>query len=193
MEIAKTKLDRRVRYTKNAIRDSFFSLMKEKPADKITVKEICERADINRGTFYTHYTDAPALVAELEEEFAAKLLSILEKMYVSDDYLDVVITEMLETFKANPMMGCLMLDEHSTGKGLKFLQEASRQKLISSWKLRGDLSDFQAELVYTYVTSGCMEVFRRWYSNGCTADKAEVKSVLEQVITGGLFAFVREL
>ena len=51
------KTDRRVKYTKQAIRDSFLKLLSEKPIEKISVTEICREAEINRGTFYSHYTN----------------------------------------------------------------------------------------------------------------------------------------
>lgn len=50
-------LDARVRYTKLVIKDAFISLLKEKPLNKVTVKEICALAGINRATFYRYYCD----------------------------------------------------------------------------------------------------------------------------------------
>ena len=44
------KTDARVRYTVHMIQNIFLELLKEKPIAKITVKEICERAEINRST-----------------------------------------------------------------------------------------------------------------------------------------------
>lgn len=49
------KTDARVRYTVHMIQNVFLELLKEKPVAKITVKEICEHAEINRSTFYKHY------------------------------------------------------------------------------------------------------------------------------------------
>ena len=51
------KMDRKTRYTRMVLQDSLIELMKEKPISKITIKELCEKADINRTTFYAHYTD----------------------------------------------------------------------------------------------------------------------------------------
>ena len=45
----KKKEDRRILYTRMVIKESFLSLIQEKPLDKITIKEICEKADINRA------------------------------------------------------------------------------------------------------------------------------------------------
>ncbi|MBQ6120098.1 MAG: TetR/AcrR family transcriptional regulator [Clostridia bacterium] len=49
--------DRRTAYSKKVIRESLLELMQDKPLNKITVKEICDRADVNRSTFYAYYED----------------------------------------------------------------------------------------------------------------------------------------
>ncbi len=46
------KQDRRTRYTRQTIKDTFLELLKQKSFTKITVTEICKNAEINRGTFY---------------------------------------------------------------------------------------------------------------------------------------------
>lgn len=48
--------------TKNAIIDAFWLLLEEKPYNKITVKDIVERCDINRNTFYYHFHAIPELL-----------------------------------------------------------------------------------------------------------------------------------
>jgi probable dihydroxyacetone kinase regulator len=55
-------------FTKKAIRESFSRLLEEKPLDKITVKDIVEDCEINRGTFYYYYPDIYALVEDIFEE-----------------------------------------------------------------------------------------------------------------------------
>lgn len=49
--------DYRTRVTKMLIRKAFTDMLKEKPIQSITIKELCETAGINRGTFYSHYSD----------------------------------------------------------------------------------------------------------------------------------------
>ena len=51
------KTDARVKYTKMVLKKALLELMQHKPVNKITVKEICERAELNRATFYAHYSD----------------------------------------------------------------------------------------------------------------------------------------
>lgn len=50
------KLDRRAAYTLSVIKEAFLDLEKEMPYEKISVKKICETADISRATFYLHYS-----------------------------------------------------------------------------------------------------------------------------------------
>ena len=64
----KTKVtDRRTRYTRQIIKDSFLDLLKEKPFSKITVTELCRISEINRGTFYLHYYDIDDVLDDLLE------------------------------------------------------------------------------------------------------------------------------
>ena len=62
------KMDRKTRYTRMVLQDSLIELMKEKPITKITIKELCEKADINRSTFYAHYADQYDLLRKIEDE-----------------------------------------------------------------------------------------------------------------------------
>lgn len=61
-------MDIRVKKTKRAIQKAFIELLREKPYEKITVREVAERAEINKTTFYAHYETLNALTAELEQQ-----------------------------------------------------------------------------------------------------------------------------
>lgn len=60
--------DKRIRKTKQAIRNALFQIMEEKSIDKITVAEIVQKADINRSTFYFYYEDINDLLRQTENE-----------------------------------------------------------------------------------------------------------------------------
>ena len=57
-----------MRRTKATIIDSFAELLDERPLNKITVKDIVDRCNINRNTFYYHFPDIPSLLQEMMEE-----------------------------------------------------------------------------------------------------------------------------
>ena len=61
-------VDRRITKSKKALRDAMVALMEERGYDGFTVNDLCERADLNRGTFYNHFRDKEDLLAALEDE-----------------------------------------------------------------------------------------------------------------------------
>ena len=70
------KVDRRVRKTKRQLREALTTLLLQKSFSEITVREISELADVNRGTFYTHYRDTADLLGQLEDTFLERLQGI---------------------------------------------------------------------------------------------------------------------
>ena len=60
--------DRRIKYTKMVLRQALLEILQEKPIDRVTVKEICDRADINRSTFYVHYGSPQELFDGIQQE-----------------------------------------------------------------------------------------------------------------------------
>lgn len=81
--MAKQKEDRRTLYSKRMIRESLYVLMGEKPLNKITVTEICEKADVNRSTFYAYYTDIYDLHQQIIEEFFSLQKNVIKHIKAS--------------------------------------------------------------------------------------------------------------
>ena len=59
-------MDRRIETTKKNIRRALVRLSAAKPYPEITVKELCEAADINRTTFYVHYKNTREVLEDIE-------------------------------------------------------------------------------------------------------------------------------
>lgn len=76
---AKAPLDRRVRRTRAAIKNSYLTLCKQKPAGQITVKEIMSLANVNRATFYAHFANLEELGAAIELDAAESIATRCEK------------------------------------------------------------------------------------------------------------------
>lgn len=70
--------------TARLIKDTFIELYTETYFDKISVKDICQRANISRATFYTYYEDLESLLREIEETLLYDISELLESWrYVS--------------------------------------------------------------------------------------------------------------
>ena len=64
----KNQTDLRIIKTERNIREGFFKLLRQKPVEKITIREICETACCSRNTFYAHYIDKDALYNQIVDE-----------------------------------------------------------------------------------------------------------------------------
>lgn len=88
------KCDLRVIKTKNLIYSTLMDLMKEKTFEEIRVSDICNRALINRSTFYAHYEDKYELLVDfinnLKEEFVAKLSKNRNNLDTRDYYIELI-------------------------------------------------------------------------------------------------------
>ncbi|MEB6291308.1 TetR/AcrR family transcriptional regulator [Staphylococcus xylosus] len=82
--------DRRVRKTKNAIKQAFIKLLAEKELERITIQDITTLADVNRGTFYLHYEDKYILLSDLEDDILASLADEIgtSKLVMQDSNLE---------------------------------------------------------------------------------------------------------
>ena len=79
----KEKTDRRIRKTKAQLRAGLAKLMQEKSIKEITVKELVEEVDINRSTFYLHYTDIFNMLSTIEEELLEEIRQTIQNHPVS--------------------------------------------------------------------------------------------------------------
>lgn len=75
------KQDRRTRYTRQTIKDTFLELLKQKSFTKITVTEVCKNAEINRGTFYLHYYDIYDVLSDIFNDMTQDMLTTVDHLF----------------------------------------------------------------------------------------------------------------
>ena len=73
------KMDRRVRKTRAQLRAGLARLMQQKNIKEITVKELVDEIDINRSTFYLHYTDIYQMLQRIEGELMEDILEAIKE------------------------------------------------------------------------------------------------------------------
>ena len=73
------KLDRRSKYSIDSIKKAYFDLIKEKSVEKISVTELCEIADVNRGTFYKYFKDVYDLANYVEDDLVDMFIEMTKK------------------------------------------------------------------------------------------------------------------
>ncbi len=79
-------IDRRIVKTKASIKNAFMLLMVKKQLNKISVSDVAAKAQINRSTFYLHYSDVPAVLTDIENEIAEEIENCIKDFDISDIY-----------------------------------------------------------------------------------------------------------
>ena len=111
--------DRRIRKTRAVLKSSLLSLMKEKSVKHITVKELCDKADINRGTFYLHYTDVFDMLEQIEDDMFRELDEFLVPIDKQDDVLNEELFREVFIFVKNNNEFCqVMLSDRGDRKSV---------------------------------------------------------------------------
>ncbi|MFL6555361.1 MAG: TetR/AcrR family transcriptional regulator, partial [Bacillus sp. (in: firmicutes)] len=106
--MAEKPTDRRIIRTKRLIRDALTELMEEKGFEGLTVRDLTEKADINRGTFYLHYHDKYDLLEQSEAEILNEIEKIAQQInpthfinFDSDNEPFPLIIKLFECFHEN--------------------------------------------------------------------------------------------
>lgn len=104
--------DRRIRMTKQMLRNSLIELLKEKPLHSISIKEICVLADLNRSTFYRHYATTYELYEDILAVASEDVAKIIERHKQGREELQTLMVEILEHAEANRELFLVLLNEN---------------------------------------------------------------------------------
>ena len=74
--------------TRANLRQAFWELYRERPIEKISVREITDRAGYNRATFYLYYHDVYELLEEIEGQVLGVIDHLVNKRLLQGDRLD---------------------------------------------------------------------------------------------------------
>ena len=156
------KLDARKRYTQMILKQSFLKLLKEKPVNKITVKELCELSQINRATFYTHYSDCFALLESIEEDL---LEAFQQSLKLVDSFDVTALIEAIYTMIEQQQDACrVLIFQNVCPNVLRRMISLARDESISYWKRHlHHITDAELEMLYTHLSNGLMHVVVEGY------------------------------
>ncbi|MBP1971162.1 AcrR family transcriptional regulator [Virgibacillus natechei] len=160
------RLDRRKKYTRMVLKDSLIALLKNKQISSITVKEICEHADINRSTFYTHYRDHFDLLEQIEEEIITDLNAYLSQYNFAKEEEALQMTEKLLEYIASKYDIChTLLNENGDHSFERRVMDVARTFLIKSWMDNNEVDPDTSEYASTFAISGSIYVIKHWLAN----------------------------
>lgn len=178
-------LDARVRYTKMVIVQNFTKLLREKPINKITVKEICDLAELNRATFYKHYLDVYDLLDKIEFQFLEELRTVLRSR--ENTAAKDILTFIMVNFKAEEETYKAICSANGDPTFPAKIFEACHDISFSDSVLKSKkISRIQKEWAYRFIANGCNGILVKWIADGMREPISEVADFTEQLIKNTL-------
>lgn len=177
---AQKQENQRTRLTRRLLREGLLELLKEKPVEYITVKELCELAELNRSTFYAYYNDVPALYQEMGSELARALL---EHIRAINQGGGVDTEPMLTYIRDNRELFRLLVyrDEY-----LNANQPVQRQIIEGYFDIAPDLilpcAPEEREYFLQYLYMGGTGIIHRWVQNDCDLPPEQVAGLITALI-----------
>ena len=150
------KENQRVILTKRLLKEAFLEMFKTTPIDKIHVRTLCDKAEINRSTFYKYYTGPLDLLAEMENEMLLLVEQEMQKCHSLSGSL-VTICLYLEN---NIEMARLIINNASGDFHKKLFSLPSLRNLISA-RLDG-FSETEKNYIVSFITTGYYQMFKDW-------------------------------
>ena len=161
-------IDRRIRKTRRLLRECLTALLKEKKVQDITVREIADMADINRGTFYLHYKDVFDLMEQIENELLKELEDMLNHHQAQDllSRPSLIFAELYPLVQDNADIVSILIGENGDLNFVNRLKHIVREKCLKDWMALKPLRNSNAfEAYYAFIVSGCIGMVQYWLSS----------------------------
>lgn len=190
------KEDLRVKKTKLLIRNAFISLAKEQSYQKISVKDLCDKAMINRNTFYLHYENKDDLVKELINETINKykdsFLPLVANFFINIKFKDIdgfatniasILTILYDDIE---LYRIILSDDYLVGY-FRTVEGSYEKNIISFLNIRSPRS----RLVFRYIMSGCAGILTDWIVKH-TLSIEETSELIAKLVIENLYFFNEE-
>jgi AcrR family transcriptional regulator len=176
------KNDLRARFTESVLEQHLLMLLKEKPLEKITVKELCMVAGINRTTFYTHYSDIFDLMRQIKEMMISDVIRhVTSHMRASQDDKRASLVEYLRYMKSNSQLYLILVEEFGPDSLRQRAWDAAKRCYLNACGRDDRASDFREELMLIYRTYGMTAVIEKWLRDNEPINEYELVDMLQEL------------
>lgn len=150
--------NRRVAMTRRMIKDALIFLMEEKDFSKISISDICTKADINRSTFYSHYKDTREVISDIEDDIISRF-PVIEGY---DNDFRLAIRSIFAFIKDNSELITIMVVKRRDDS---FMEKIIKTALTRYEHLSTESNEERIRMNYIFCVSGIIGIIREWISS----------------------------
>ena len=184
-------MDRRVKYTKKVIKETFISLLEEKDLKKITVSELCNNADINRATFYRYYLDIYDLYDKIQDEFVSEIKQIIVDNHNKNISIGILVKSILETLLREKNLSKIIFNKKNNLLFMDDIIDLSYNYGRETWlENNPSLKEKDIEYASVFFFNAALGVINYWIENDFDGDPELIGQMIEQLTKHGVKKFL---
>ena len=182
------KVDRRVKYTIEMLKGALVEAMQKEHISKISVKSLCELADINRSTFYAHFRDQYDLLHHIEQEVLDNITRQLERQDfdgkgpISFQVLNLI----LKYVRQNASLFKALLSDTCEPD---IPREIMKLPDIISVQIYEGLDERAKDYLSVFGITGCVSILQKWLQDGMPESTGQISELILQVLYHGIADF----
>ena len=170
--------------TKREFIRAFCECYRERPIEKITVKEISEKAGYSRVTFYNYFSDPYDLLNQIEEEFISNFTKSISDNIEQDRLLDNFLYTFEKLINENEMYSRILLSNSYNLQFSKHLQDNIIPLALRSFNISSD--NKKAIYAFEFYIPGVISMIARWLKNERDMPIEELGNIIKGILKEGL-------
>ena len=172
------KVDRRVRKTRALLLQGLVKMMETHDIQDISVKELTELVDINRGTFYLHYDDIYDMLHKVEDEMFQEFNEIMEQEPMVNQPLSShgPLLEFFRFLDRHRDLTKVMIGPHGDLAFVNRLKDQIKKRTLQV--LESAQSDANYEYLCSFIITGCVGVVETWLKEEHPQSPEEMAEIL---------------
>lgn len=182
--MAGIKGNRRILYTQRVIKESLLELLQTNEIHKVTVTDICKKANINRGTFYIHYKDAFHLLQCMEDELFNTIINYINEIPV-EQYKDILFLRVLELIKENKnlckILICKKNDSRILDRILYIARTANIEQIANNSLEANPLDEIHLDYLIKYSVGGTLAIIQNWLEGDLVQSPSEILEIINNI------------
>lgn len=171
--------------TRQNLIDAFWTLYCEKRIEKITVKEITQKAGYNRGTFYEYFTDVYAILDQIEE-FLIPTLDELPPITMDDENMGMPIDMFMKLYQQNSKYYSVLLGDNGDPAFASKLKNSTKPILKQAFSEKYDLSPLEVDFILEYVLSAMIGIMSYWFGQNKVLSAEDLIALMNDLMQNGV-------
>ena len=159
------KQERRYRRTEALILNGLTTLLQQKSIKEITVRELADLVDINRSTFYLHYTDIYDLLEKTEQRLLQQLMDAVNENWTLPETPKNFFAFLEQTFN----ILSALIGPNGDIAFLRNIEKMIRDKGLQTLRSFApkELREQDLQYAISFALAGCVGLVEHWLKNGC--------------------------